>query len=111
MPRRKTDPFNLETNDEQSTLTLLVPSYAIEPMPVRRQKDSLRLVRRQKDILAEVTKPSFNCYVLTKRTIISKPLWYSGGTRGGLGGYSPPSEHASPRRKVKSDFFGDFWHL
>ena len=31
-----------------------------------------------------------------------------GGARGGLGGYSPPSEHASPRRKVKSDFFGDF---
>ena len=28
----------------------------------------------------------------------------SGGARGGLGGYSPPSEHASPRRKVKSTF-------
>ena len=34
-----------------------------------------------------------------------------GGARGGLGGYSPSSEHASPRRKVKSDFVGDFWHL
>ena len=36
---------------------------------------------------------------------------FRGGARGGLGGYNPPSEHASPRRKVKSDFFGDFWPL
>ena len=34
-----------------------------------------------------------------------------GGARGRLGGYSPPSEHASPRRKLNSDVFGDFWHL
>ena len=33
------------------------------------------------------------------------------GAREGLGGYGPPSEHASPRQKVKRDFFGDFWHL
>ena len=26
-------------------------------------------------------------------------------------GYSPPSEHASPASQMKSDFFGDFWHL
>ena len=31
-----------------------------------------------------------------------------GGTRGGLGGYNPPSEHANPRRKVKNDSFGYF---
>ena len=36
---------------------------------------------------------------------------FRGGARGGLGGYSPPSKHASPRRKVKRDFVGDFWHL
>ena len=30
------------------------------------------------------------------------------GARGGLGGYSPPTEHASPRLKVKSDFFRRF---
>ena len=34
----------------------------------------------------------------------SKKAMNSGGARGGLGGHSPPSEHASPRRKVKSDF-------
>ena len=33
------------------------------------------------------------------------------GARGGLeGAIVPPSEHTSPRRKVKSEFFGDFWH-
>ena len=31
-----------------------------------------------------------------------------GGARRGLGGYSPPLEHTSPRRKVKSDFFRRF---
>ena len=34
-----------------------------------------------------------------------------GGARGGLGGYSPPSEHARPRLKVKNDFVGGFWQL
>ena len=34
-----------------------------------------------------------------------------GGARGGLGGYSPPSEHASPRSEGESDFFVDFWQL
>ena len=33
-----------------------------------------------------------------------------GGDMGGLGRAIAPSEHASPRRKVKSEFFGDFWH-
>ena len=35
----------------------------------------------------------------------------SGWRQGRLGAYSSPLEHASPSRKVKHDFFGDFWHL
>ena len=35
-----------------------------------------------------------------------------GGARGGLGGYSPSSEHPSPPSEGdKRFFFGDFWHL
>ena len=34
-----------------------------------------------------------------------------GGARRGLGGYSPRQSMLVPRREVKSDFFGDFWHL
>ena len=34
-----------------------------------------------------------------------------GGARGGLGGYSPLRSMLVLRPEVKSDFFGDFWHL
>ena len=37
--------------------------------------------------------------------------WRQGRARGGLGGYSPPSEHASPPSEGEKGFFGDFWHL
>ena len=34
------------------------------------------------------------------------------GARGGLeGAIAPRRSMLAPRRKVKSDFFGDFWHL
>ena len=34
--------------------------------------------------------------------------WRQGKARGG---YSSPRSMLAPRRKVKRDFFGDFWHL
>ena len=34
-----------------------------------------------------------------------------GGPSGGLGGYSPRRRMLGPHRKVKGDFFGEFWHL
>ena len=34
-----------------------------------------------------------------------------GGAGGGLGGYSSPSEHASPLLESEEQFYGDFWHL
>ena len=36
---------------------------------------------------------------------------FRGGARGGLGGYSPRWSMLARRRKMKSDFLGDFWHL
>ena len=39
-----------------------------------------------------------------KKPYLSRTKKLSGASSGGLGGYNP-------RRKVKSNFFGDFWHL
>ena len=49
-------------------------------------------------------------YTLYIRSDIRGPC-YSGGARGGLGATAPRRSMLAPRRKVKSDFFGDFWHL
>ena len=38
---------------------------------------------------------------------LPEEVFVSGGDRGGLGGYSPKSEHARPLRMAKA-FFGDF---
>ena len=56
--------------------------------------------------------PSPNCHLFSSSLPEEGPevnLW--AGYQGRARGYSPLPEHASPRRKVKSDFFGDFWHL
>ena len=36
------------------------------------------------------------------------PFQFSGGARGGLGGYSPPSEHAIPPSEGEKRFFRRF---
>ena len=38
-------------------------------------------------------------------------IFYRGGARGGLGATAPLRSMLAPRRKVKSDFFGDSGHL
>ena len=44
---------------------------------------------------------------------VKRVLFYKAQEAGVAPGerYSPPSEHVSPRRKVKSKFFGNFWQL
>ena len=42
---------------------------------------------------------------------IHRLLGARGGARGGLGGYSPPAEHAGLLVRRWKRFFGDFWHL
>ena len=55
--------------------------------------------------------PLFTVYICKIFQCCPLHLKSRGGARGRLGGYSPLSDHASPHRKMESDFFGDLWHL
>ena len=50
-------------------------------------------------------------FLLVACTLASTSPIVSGSVRGGLGGYSTPSEHASPPSEGECDCFGDFSHL
>ena len=45
-------------------------------------------------------QPNSECFL--------RAVFFRGGARGGLGGYSPPLEHASPLSEGETRFFGDF---
>ena len=50
---------------------------------------------------------SLTCAAFSRR--ISLQLVLRGGARGGLGGYSPPSEHASPPSEGEKRFFSEIF--
>ena len=53
----------------------------------------------------------FNSRISYEPELLIQSLVIRGGARGGLGGYSPHRSMLATHWKVKSDFFGDFWHL
>ena len=74
-------------------------------------KENLRKERKVKWIkrCLPVLESSLNIIRFVVTTLM--PVVPRGGARGGLGGYSTPSEHAGTPSEGESDFFGYFWHL